>query len=73
MAPASLEENLGTEQNRFRRAAGLIDFQNNLEQQIVSCCAHTGIPPFLIAGVGWASLPKEKRSDSPHCGPDNIL
>jgi len=32
--PASVEENLGTEPNRFRRAAGAIDFQNSLEKQI---------------------------------------
>ncbi|KAF8274149.1 hypothetical protein EI94DRAFT_1714831 [Lactarius quietus] len=32
--PVSVEENLGTEKNRFRRAAGRIDFQNSLEKQI---------------------------------------
>ncbi|KAH9997716.1 hypothetical protein BJV74DRAFT_877283 [Russula compacta] len=32
--PLSIEENLGTEQNRFRRAAGIIDFQNHLDRQI---------------------------------------
>jgi hypothetical protein len=32
--PASVEENLGTDQSRFRRAAGRIDFQNNLDNQI---------------------------------------
>lgn len=32
--PASVEENLGTDQSRFRRVAGRIDFQNCLDKQI---------------------------------------
>ncbi|KAI0308149.1 hypothetical protein B0F90DRAFT_124131 [Multifurca ochricompacta] len=32
--PASVEENLGTDQNRFRRAAGCIDFQISMDKQI---------------------------------------
>ncbi|KAI9512519.1 hypothetical protein F5148DRAFT_973486 [Russula earlei] len=32
--PASVDENLGTEENPFRRAAGTIDFQNSLDRQI---------------------------------------
>jgi len=32
--PPSSDENLGTEQNRFRRAAQSIDFQNDMERQI---------------------------------------
>ena len=42
--PASVEENLGTEQNLFRRAIGRIDFQNNSDKDIVSLlctCRHS--------------------------------
>jgi hypothetical protein len=38
--PTSADENLGIERNRFRRAAGQIDFQNFLRKQIVSFRAY---------------------------------
>jgi hypothetical protein len=41
--PASVDENLGIEQNRFRRAAGQIDFQNFLRKQIVSFLAYAAV------------------------------
>ena len=44
--PESVEENWGPEQNRFRRAAGIIDFQSNLDKQVVSCCVYLPVSPF---------------------------
>ncbi|KAI0001682.1 hypothetical protein BJV77DRAFT_1063101 [Russula vinacea] len=65
--PASVEENWGTEQNRFRRAGGIIDFQNNLDRQIamIKKCKSQGVSissaMFAICNIAWARTGRGKQ------------
>jgi hypothetical protein len=60
--PASLEENLGPEQNPFRRAIGLVDFQNNLDRQIVCCREQIFLHSDGSRRVGKSSRGKKTQS-----------